>query len=194
MSPHHPDYPPKTPPPPKKPVEPPRPEQSTLTPNPVRIRGRNVRNLAVTPSRGAAVRVGQEVAKALHQWGYRPKDDQPQKVVELLLRSADQDGGRRVSLHLADDEDRNQVMLLALSHRQDTPPGDDDQVLRDAEHMRALAALGPRDVGVETTTSGRQWWAGLDLPRPGRALELDDQRPRALAHGPRKLEGPPIPA
>ncbi|MFI1226070.1 MULTISPECIES: hypothetical protein [unclassified Streptomyces] len=165
-----------------------------MTPNPARIRGRNVRNWAVTPSRGAAVRIGQEVAKALHQWGYRPKDDQPQKVVELLLRSADQDGGRRVSLHLADDEDRNQVMFLALSHRQDMPPGDDDQVLRDAEYMRALAALGPRDVGVETTLSGRQWWAGLDLPRPGRALERDERRPRGLAHGPRKLEGPPIPA
>ncbi|MFD4795015.1 hypothetical protein [Streptomyces anulatus] len=153
-----------------------------------------MRNWALAPSKGAAAQVGQKVVTALYQWGYRPKDDQPQKVAELLLRAAAQDGGRRVSLHLADDESRNQVMLLALSHRPDMPPGDDDQVLRDAEHMRTLAALGPRDVGVETTQSGRQWWAGLDLPRPGRALELDEQRPRALAHGPRKLEGPPIPA
>ncbi|WP_405195461.1 hypothetical protein [Streptomyces anulatus] len=195
MSPHRPDYPPKTPPPPKKPVEPPRPEQQDAPPPArVTIRGRSVRNWAVTPSGGAAARVGREVATALVQWGYRPKDDQPQQVVELLLRSAAQDGGRRVSLHLADDEDRNQVMLLALSHRQDMPTGDDDQVLQDAEHMRALAALGPRDVGVETTTDGRRWWAGLDLPHPGRVHERGERRPSVLAHGPRKLEGPPTPA
>ncbi len=194
MSPHRPDYPPKTPPPPKRPVQPLPPEQTAPAPAPVTIRGRSVRNWAVTPSSGAAARVGQEVATTLHQWGYRPKDDQSQQAVELLLRSAAQDGGRRVSLHLADDEDRNQVMLLALSHRQDMPPSNDDQSLRDAEHMRALAALGIRDVGMETAPSGRRWWAGLDLPRPGQALELNEQRPRALSRGPRKLEGPPIPA
>ncbi|MFI6142435.1 hypothetical protein ACIBCC_30115 [Streptomyces griseus] len=173
---------------------PPPEEQDTPPPAPVTIRGRSVRNWALTPGKGAAAQTGREVVTALHQWGYRPKDDQPQKVVELLLRAASGDGGRRVSLHLADDEDRNQVMLLALSHLQDMPPDDDDQVLRDNEHMRALAALGPRDVGVETLPSGRQWWAGLDLPRPGQALKLDERRPRALARGPRKLEGPPIPA
>ncbi|MCD9904600.1 hypothetical protein LUR56_40000 [Streptomyces sp. MT29] len=161
---------------------------------PVTIRGRSVQNWAFTPSPAAAARAGREVAQALHRWGYRPKDDRPQKVVELLFRSAAEDGGRRLSLHLADDESRNQVMVLALSHRQDMPLGDDDQVLRDDEHMRALVALGPRDVGVETTPGRRAWWAGLDLPRPGRALELDEQRQRALARGPRKLEGPPVPA
>jgi hypothetical protein len=194
VSPHRPDYPPKTPPPPKRPVEPSRPEQhADLSYAPVTIRGRSVRNWAFTPSPAAAARAGREVAEALHRWGYRPKDDQPRQVVELLFRSAAQDGGRRISLHLADDEAHNQVMVLAISHRQDMPPGDDDQVLRDAEHMRTLAALGPRHVGVETTPDGRRWWAGLDLPRPPHAPELEERRPRALAHGPRKLEGPPIP-
>ncbi|MEU6632853.1 hypothetical protein ABZ905_31905 [Streptomyces parvus] len=154
------------------------------------IRGRGVQNWAVVPNQGAADRIGREVAKTLHQWGYRPKGDQPQRVVELLLRSADRDGGRRVSLHLADDEDRNQVMLLALSHRQDMPPGDDDQVLRDTEYMRALAALGVRDVGVETEPRGRRWWAGLDLPRVGRSGELGNRGARAVTSGPPKLECP----
>ncbi|MYX77611.1 hypothetical protein [Streptomyces sp. SID3915] len=112
-------------------------------------------------------------------------------MVELLFRSAAQDGGRRISLHLADDEVQDRVMLLALSHRQDMPPGDDDQVLRDAEHMRALAALGPRDVGVETTPDGRRWWAGLDLPRPDRNHHLDERAARTALRGPRKLERPP---
>lgn len=194
MSPHRPDYPPKTPPPPKRPVEPPRPEQPAASSYvPVTIRGRSVRNWAFTPSPAAAARAGREVAEALHRWGYRPKDDHPRQVVELLFRSAAQDGGRRISLHLADDETQNQVMVLAISHRQDMPPGDDDQVLRDAEHMRTLAALGPRDVGVETTPDGRRWWVGLDLSRPRHTLEPEEQRPRTPAHGPRKLEGPPIP-
>ncbi|MEE1736421.1 hypothetical protein PUR49_07900 [Streptomyces sp. BE147] len=114
-------------------------------------------------------------------------------VAELLFRSAARDGGRRISLHLADDEARNQVMVLAISHRQDMPPGDDDQVLRDTEHMRTLAALGPRDVGVETTPDGRRWWAGLDLPRLRPALKPGERRPRSLDGGPRKLDRPPIP-
>ncbi|MFI2780256.1 hypothetical protein [Streptomyces sp. ALB3] len=114
-------------------------------------------------------------------------------MVELLFRSAAQDGGRRISLHLADDEERDQVMVLAISHRQDMATGDDDQVLRDAGHMRALVALGPRDVGVETTPDGRRWWAGLDLPRPRLPLDVEQSRPRALTHGPGKLEGPPRP-
>ncbi|MFC8705832.1 hypothetical protein ACFUIV_27110 [Streptomyces anulatus] len=169
---------------------PPPEQQDTPPPAPVTIRGRSVRNWAVTPGQGAATRVGREVVTALHQWGYRPKGDQPQKVVELLLRSAAEDGGRRISLHLADDEDRNQVMLLALSHRQDMPPGDDDQVLREDEHMRALVILGPRDVGVETGPSGRRWWAGLDLPRPDRARELETRAARAVC-APLKMGHPP---
>ncbi|MEU0162310.1 hypothetical protein ABZ154_26675 [Streptomyces sp. NPDC006261] len=191
MPPHRPDFPPKTPPPPKRPVEPPRPEQHEA-PAPVTIRGRSVRNWAFTPSPAAAARAGREVAQALHRWGYRPKDDRPQKVVELLFRSAAEDGGRRVSLHLADDEKRNQVLILALSHRQDMPPGDDDQVLRDTEHMRTVAALGPRDVGVETTPDGRRWWAGLDLPRPSRAGELEERATGTALRGPRKLERPQL--
>ncbi|MFD7763598.1 hypothetical protein [Streptomyces microflavus] len=194
MPPHRPDYPPKTPPPPKRPVNPlPPDEQTAPQPAPVTIRGRSVRNWAFTPSPAAAARAGREVAQALHRWGYRPKDDQPQRVVELLFRSAAEDGGRRVSLHLADDKRLNQVMLLALSHRQDMPPGDDDQILRDAEHMRTLVALGPRDVGVETTPDGRRWWAGLDLPRPRTARELQERATGAALRGPLKMERPQLP-
>ncbi|MFB8027270.1 MULTISPECIES: hypothetical protein [unclassified Streptomyces] len=149
-----------------------------------------MRNWVFIPSRAAAARAGREVTEALIRWGYRPKDDTPQQVVELLFRSAAQDDGRRISLHLADDETRNQVMILALSHRQDMPPSNDDQVLRDAEHMRNLAALGPRDVGLETTPDGRRWWAGLDLPRPGQSCVLEQSQRRALATGPAKTEGP----
>ncbi|KAB2587491.1 hypothetical protein F5983_37710 [Streptomyces arboris] len=146
-----------------------------------------------TPSAAAAARAGRQVVQALQRWGYRLKDDQPQRVVELLFRSAAEDGGRRISLHLADDEERNQVMVLALSHRQDMQLGDDDQVLRDTEHMRCVAALGVRDVGVETTLDGRRWWAGLDLPRPQRARQVDERQPHALTRAPRKLERPPNP-
>ncbi len=195
VSPHRPDYPPKTPPPPKRPIEPPRPEQQDAPlPAPVTIRGRSVRNWALTPSPAAAARVGREVADVLHRWGYRPKDDRPRQAVELLVRSAAEDGGRRISLHLADDEQRNQVMVLALSHRQDMPPGDDDQVLRDTQYMRALSALGPRDVGVETTPDGRRWWAGLDLPRPSKVPELEDRGTRAALRAPSKMERPPATA
>ncbi|MCX4966882.1 hypothetical protein OHA98_18985 [Streptomyces sp. NBC_00654] len=89
-------------------------------------------------------------------------------MVELLFRSAARDCGRRISLHLADDEARNQVMVLAISHRQDMPPGD-DQVLRDAERMRTFAPSAPMTVGVETRSS---WWGAVELGRETSCQEL----------------------
>ncbi|WP_405434887.1 hypothetical protein [Streptomyces anulatus] len=161
-----------------------------MTPNPVRISGRNVQNWAVTPSRGAAVRIAQEVARALHQWGYRPKDDQPQKVVELLLRSAAEDGGRRVSLHLADDEDRNQVMLpREIELRPPLAParrGLDTDVAGAEGDEGSHALVVPEDLVIVA----RRHVLPVTERQDDRARELETRAARAVC-GPLKMGHPP---
>ncbi|MFD4034413.1 hypothetical protein ACFWVP_28860 [Streptomyces sp. NPDC058637] len=170
----------------------PRSEDGQGAASPVAIRGRRSRNWPYEASATVAGRAGRVAEDAVTRWGYKVTGHQVQAVVELLFRAAAEDGGRRLSVHLADDEDRSQVLVLVISHRQDMPVGDDDQVLREAQHMRTLASLGPRDVGVETTSEGRRWWAGLDLPRPGVPCSLGNTPARAISRGPRKLERPPV--
>ncbi|KUF14823.1 hypothetical protein AT728_35655 [Streptomyces silvensis] len=64
------------------------------------------------------------------------------------------DGGRHISLHLAEQD--GQVLVLAFSH-QPEPPELDSTVLP------CLQKLGAVSCGEETTKEGRQVWALLDL-------------------------------
>ncbi|MDG4859046.1 hypothetical protein P8605_12925 [Streptomyces sp. T-3] len=156
-----PDYPPKTPPPPKKPPSPPPPQQ--LGPDvPVRlqaVRGRRVmanRKGATWPLEAQAWAGKKAVTKVTDQltaWGL-PSPASLDEVVRLLITSVVQDGGRRVSLHLA--EENRQALILVLSH-QPEPPDLADTVLP------RLHALGAVSCGTEVTAEGRQVWALLDL-------------------------------
>lgn len=156
-----PDYPPKTPPPPKKPPSPP-PPQTRLDQNPVRLtpaRGRTVManrqgatwSLEAQPWAGKKA-VG-EIAARLTKWGLRQPaglDD----VVRFLVATVTADGGRHVSLHLAEQD--HQALVLALSH-QPAPADLGDTVL---PHLHQLGAVS---CGTEITPDGRQVWAILDL-------------------------------
>lgn len=158
----HPTYPPKTPPPPKRPPSPP-PPQTRLEPSvPVRLeafRGRKVManrqgatwSLEAQPWAGKKA-VG-EVAARLTKWGLR----QPKaldEVVHFLIATVTADGGRHVSLHLAEQD--HQALILALSH-QPEPADLGDTVLP------RLHELGAISCGTELTPEGRQVWALLDL-------------------------------
>lgn len=63
-------------------------------------------------------------------------------------------GGRRVSLHLA-DQDR-QALILVLSHRAGL-------AVTDQRVLPAVAALGATSCGADTAQDGRRLWAVLDL-------------------------------
>ncbi|RSS79466.1 hypothetical protein EF918_17240 [Streptomyces sp. WAC06614] len=68
------------------------------------------------------------------------------------------DGGRRLSLHLADQDDR--LLILALSHRPDPDPPDDDA-------LNELAALtGTVSCGTDAAADGRRAWVLLDTTTP----------------------------
>lgn len=156
-----PSYPPKTPPPPKKPPSPPPPQ--TLHPSaPARlqaVRGRTVManrqgaTWALEPQPWAGKKAVGEVTARLAKWGHRTPATLD-CLVRHLIATVIPDGGKHVSLHLA-EQDR-QVLVLAFSH-QAAPDNLDDTVLP------RLHELGAVSCGTEVTADGRQVWAVLDL-------------------------------
>ncbi|MER6916435.1 hypothetical protein ABT354_32645, partial [Streptomyces sp. NPDC000594] len=95
------------------------------------------------------------VREHLAQRGRRTPDS-TDEVVQLLVRAAVADGGRTISLHLA--EQNRTLLVLALSHQPD-PPALDDSLLP------ALHRLGVLSCGTETGTDGRRLFAVLPLTR-----------------------------
>ncbi len=153
---HTPDYPPKTPPPPKRPVQPPRPETDLVGVPRARMQVRNRRaaNWTLEAAPWAVGKAGRAVVGRLHEWGYGQVDQTATDLAELLVRTAIADGGRRVSVHLADQN--AQVLIVALSHRSGLTAGGD-------EVLPELAALGAVSCGKDTSEDGRRVWAVLDL-------------------------------
>ncbi|MEU9703023.1 hypothetical protein [Streptomyces sp. NPDC047981] len=164
--PHRPDYPPKTPPPPKKPVEAPRPaidtgkgKKSVLVQP--RLRARIANRRAANWTYEAAAWSGPKAARAVVEkttaWGYRVLQDHAlPAATEALVRAAADAGGRRLSVHLADQD--HQALVLVLSHEPEHTSN--DQTL-----LHQIAGLGVNSCGIDTdrTDGGRRRWALIDL-------------------------------
>ncbi|MFJ9381611.1 hypothetical protein [Streptomyces sp. NPDC101455] len=155
-----PDYPPKTPPPPKKPPSPP-PPQTRVDTAPARLdafRGRRVmaNRQGATWSLEAQPWVGKKavanVTERLAKWGLRGPESLDD-VVLLLVAAVVGDGGRHISVHLAEQD--HQALILALSHQPDAADVQDAVLPR-------LHELGAVSCGTELTPDGRQVWAVLD--------------------------------
>ncbi|MFJ6238966.1 hypothetical protein ACIQH0_33345 [Streptomyces griseus] len=153
---HTPDYPPKTSPPPKRPVSPPRPEASLAGTARARMQVRNRRaaNWTLEAAPWSAGKASGFVLGRLHEWGYREADMVALALTELLVRTAVADGGRRVSVHLADQN--RQALIVALSHQ----PG---LAVADTAVLPELNRLGAVSCGTDTAEDGRRVWAVLDL-------------------------------
>jgi hypothetical protein len=167
---HRPDFPPKTPPPPKKPVEPPRPESVTTASVLVRprlaarIANRRAANWTLENAPWSPAKAGRHVIGKLAEWGYTLTADQKADVTAvtvLLARAALADGGRRISLHLADQD--HQALILILSHQSGPAPDDPEG----ADLLREVTALGVVSCGTDTDREdgGRRRWALTDLGR-----------------------------
>ncbi|MFH8752968.1 hypothetical protein ACH4GK_17765 [Streptomyces rimosus] len=155
---HRPDYPPKTPPPPKRPVEPPRPNEPKHTPTSaarrrVSMANRRGANWPLEAQPWAPAAAHKRVVKQLRQWGYRPNEEAVGNVVTLMVKAAVGDGGRHVSLHLADQN--QQALVLVLSHQPGPAPDD--------TFLPRLAELGASSCGTDSAPDGRRLWALLDL-------------------------------
>ncbi|MER5950208.1 hypothetical protein ABT127_29565 [Streptomyces sp. NPDC001904] len=93
------------------------------------------------------------VSDRLTAWGLRVPTA-VDEVVQLLVTTVQGDGGRRISVHLSEQDGR--ALILALSHQKPAAPLAD-------EVLAALGSLGAASCGTETTGEGRQVWALLDL-------------------------------
>ena len=157
---HVPDYPPRTPPPQRKPVSPPPPQPDTkpagLAPARPRVvmANRRVANWTLEGHERAIPAARRRVADQLQQWGCRPAEDSVGPLVALMFRTAVEDGGSRVSVHLADQGD--QAMILVLSH---LPSQERPGLFQD------MVAAGARDCGTDTDADGRRLWAAVNLTR-----------------------------
>lgn len=161
-----PDYPPKTPPPPKKPPSPPPPDPSRSEPladlpvpqrtgrggHPV-MRNRRGASWVLEAAPWAPGKASAYVTAQLTGWNLTAPASLDQ-VVRLLTATAVDGGGRRVSVHLS--EQNAMALILCLGH-QPAQTGEATDVLAE------LRDLGADSCGTETTAEGRQVWALLPL-------------------------------
>ncbi|MEV6245952.1 hypothetical protein AB0M38_07060 [Streptomyces sp. NPDC051742] len=170
-----PSYPPRTPPPQKKPVEPPRPEPKTKTVRTalpllgsgqarietrrprMAVRNRRVSNWVFPADSWAADKAVRNVTQAVHSWAYsHPRDSLLEVTVRLLVDTAVKDAGKRVSVHLADQD--GMLLVVVLSH---TEAGPDQTVLA------SLASVtGTVSCGTDASDEGRRIWALLSTEPP----------------------------
>lgn len=162
---HRPHYPPRTPPPPKRPVEPPHPDStmsSAVRVRPrlsARIANRRAANWTLENAPWTPAKAARHVTVKLGEWGYlltTARNDDITAMTELLARAALKDGGRRISLHLADQD--HQALILLLSHQHGQAPDGEDL-------LRQVTALGVVSCGTDTDQSdgGCRRWAVTDL-------------------------------
>ncbi|MGW0857595.1 hypothetical protein [Streptomyces sp. NPDC002690] len=103
-----------------------------------------------------------EVLEQLGAWGHRLGPAVVRvlgSATELLVATAVGDGGRKVSVHLSDQD--GQACVVVLSHRCDLAPGhapEGDDVLH-----RLTALPGVEGCGTETGPEGRRLWAVVRL-------------------------------
>ncbi|MEV5784585.1 hypothetical protein AB0L42_26785 [Streptomyces sp. NPDC052287] len=159
-----PDYPPRTPPPPKKPPSPPPPQIRLGHSSPQQaqrlgwggrpvMRNRQGAAWSLEAQPWAPGKAFTAVAGRLRKWGLAAPDSL-EGLVRHLVATVVADGGRHVSIHLAEQD--GQVLLLAFSHQPQPPALEDDILSR-------LCELGAVSCGTETAIEGRQVWALLDL-------------------------------
>lgn len=166
-----PDYPPRTPPPPKKPPSPPPPEppRSTLDDPPVPqragrdgvpvMRNRRGASWSLEARPWAPAKAAEKVAERLAEWGFETPRHLDE-VVRLAVSTVVGDGGRRISVHVSEQDGR--TLVLAFSHRPATPGAPSGETV-----LPALRDLGADSCGTEVTGEGRRVWALLTLtPAP----------------------------
>ncbi|MEU6310691.1 hypothetical protein [Streptomyces sp. NPDC047014] len=151
-------------------MEPPRPQPATkpasLTGVPARlvVTSRRARVLTFRADQWAARKAAGRAALAVAAWGYPLLDEHDfLKAVHGLVQAAVAAGGKRVSVHFADQQAK--ILVMVLNHRTDEQ--------EEVGHVPAeVAVLRTVDAcGAHTDLDGHAWWALLDAePRPEKRL------------------------
>ncbi|MGW6972340.1 hypothetical protein [Streptomyces sp. NPDC054952] len=117
------------------------------------VRNRRTAALMFRADTWAAKKAAGQAVETVRGWGYPALDESDlAMVVQQLVTAAVADGGKRVSVHLGDQEQK--VLVAVLSH---VPGAPDDSVLG---QVAALATID--SVGTDSAPDGRRMWAILD--------------------------------
>ncbi|MFJ6501207.1 hypothetical protein [Streptomyces virginiae] len=152
-----------------KPVEPMRRQPATesrtrlpgLSRPRMQIRNRQTAALTFRADEWAPAKAAAQALVVVRGWSCAGVDEQDMEAaVRLLVTAAVRDGGRRVSVHLADQAEK--ILVVALSHQPGAAP--------EGAVFAALTALATVDsCGDDLADDGRRLWALLDAaPRPRR--------------------------
>ncbi|MFE9220254.1 hypothetical protein ACFYN3_28390 [Streptomyces lavendulae] len=144
-------------PPPYRPESPepaakPKTEAAVRRPRMI-VRNRRTIVLTFRADRWAASKASDRTAEALRAWGYPDLNEGDLKAaVHRLVTAAVADGGKRVSVHLGDQDQK--VLVAVLSHV--TGPSD-ERVLSDVMALDTIDSAG-----TDTGADGRRLWIVLD--------------------------------
>ncbi|MFJ2753678.1 hypothetical protein [Streptomyces sp. NPDC087297] len=151
-------------------MEAPRPQPATkpksLTGVPPRlvVTSRRARVLVFRADQWAPRKAAAQAALAVAEWDYPLLDEHDfLKAVHGLVRTAVAAGGKRVSLHLADQDSR--ILVMVLNHQTNDHEGA-GQAPTEVALLRTVDACG-----THSDHDGHSWWALLDAaPRPKKHL------------------------
>ncbi|WP_404962180.1 hypothetical protein [Streptomyces sp. 147326] len=141
-----------------------KPKSLTGVPPRLVVTSRRARVLAFRAEQWAAKKAAAQAALAVAEWDYPLLNEHDfLKTVHGLVHTAVAAGGKRVSVHLADQDAK--ILVMVLNHQTD---GQDDAGGVPAE----VAVLRTVDAcGAHTDHDGHDWWAFLDAqPQPKRRL------------------------
>ncbi|MFK0232621.1 hypothetical protein [Streptomyces vinaceus] len=126
------------------------------------IRNRQTAGLTFRADQWAAKKAGARATATVRAWGYADLDEPDlDTAVRRLVQAAVADGGKRISVHLADQDQR--ILAVALSHVGDAAPRE-DAVLTEIAALRTVVSCGS-----DLAPDGRRVWALLDAaPRAPR--------------------------
>ncbi|WP_244177543.1 DUF6083 domain-containing protein [Streptomyces atriruber] len=156
-----PDYPPKKPPSPPPPDPPTKQAAAPAVHRrpTVLIANRRAANWALENAPWSEKKAAVRVVEQLRAWGYLGAAAQQERytaVTRGLARAALGDGGRRITVHVADQE--GAALIMVLSHR-------DGPGRLDESFLPSVAALGVLSCGADTDGDepGNRRWALLEL-------------------------------
>ncbi|MEU4360200.1 hypothetical protein [Streptomyces virginiae] len=121
------------------------------------VRNRRVNNWVLIADPWAAGKAVRHVTATVRGWRYsHPGDHLLEQTVRLLVDTAVKDTGKRISVHLADQD--GLLLVVVLSHTGVEP---DDTVLT------SLAAMtGTVSCGTDACDEGRRVWSLLSTEPP----------------------------
>ncbi|MFF4331187.1 MULTISPECIES: hypothetical protein [unclassified Streptomyces] len=124
------------------------------------VTSRRARVLAFRADRWAAKKAAVQATLAVAEWDYPLLDEHDfLKTVHGLVHTAVAAGGKRVSVHLADQESK--ILVMVLNHQ----AGEQDAAGAVPAEVAVLRTVDA--CGAHTDHDGHAWWALLDArPRP----------------------------